>query len=119
EILPQLAISALRCYASIVDDDIRFSWLFLEDAGDGEYSSDLEEHRILAGLWLGYMNISTQWLPLATRLPDQGPASYFEKLQLARNMTSKKLEHPAFSANDRQILRAIAFHCDFLEMRWG
>jgi hypothetical protein len=42
EILPHLAVSALRCYASVVDDDDRFSWLFLEDAGNGEYSSDLQ-----------------------------------------------------------------------------
>jgi hypothetical protein len=119
EILPHLAINALRCYASIADDDTRFSWLFLEDAGDGEYSSDLEEHRILAGLWLGAMNLSAQRLPLAARLPDRGPASYLALLQLARSMTHEKLEHPAFSADDRQILKAIASHCDFLEMHWG
>jgi hypothetical protein len=40
-------------------------------------------------------------------------------LHLARNMTAENLEHPAFGANDRQILRAIACHCDFLEGYWG
>ena len=58
EVLPRLAVTALRCYGLILDTDPEFSWLFLEDAGDGEYSSDLEEHRILAGLWLGGVNAS-------------------------------------------------------------
>jgi Ser/Thr protein kinase RdoA (MazF antagonist) len=119
EILPHLAINALQCYASIADDDTRFSWLFLEDAGNGEYSSDLDEHRILAGLWLGAMNLSAQRLPLAARLPDRRPASYLGMLQLARSMTHEKLEHSAFSADDRRILKAIATHCDLLEMHWG
>jgi hypothetical protein len=42
------AKAVVQCYASIADDDCRFSWLSLEDAGDGEYLSDIEEHRILA-----------------------------------------------------------------------
>jgi hypothetical protein len=119
DILPQLGISALQCYASIEDDDPKFSWLFLEDAGNEEYSPDLEEHRILAGNWLGAMNISAQRLAIAERLPDQGPASYLEILQLARSMTREKLEHPAFSDDARQILGIIADHCDFLEMHWN
>jgi hypothetical protein len=118
EILPHLTISALQCYASIADEDTRFSWLFLEDAGNEEYSVGLEEHRILAGHWLGAMNISAERLAVAAHLPDLGPASYLETLQLARSMTSEKLIHRAFSADARQMLRAIARHCDFLEMHW-
>jgi hypothetical protein len=120
EILPRLTITALRCHAVVADAEPKFSWLFLEDAGDDEeYSPHLEEHRILAGHWLGAMNSSAQGLYIATRLPDRGPASYLKMLQMARSMTHEKLARPAFSADDRQMLRAIASHCDFLEMHWG
>jgi hypothetical protein len=119
QILPHLATIGLQCYASIADDDSRFSWLFLEDAGDGEYSAHLEEHRILAGRWLGAMNLSGRRLPLAARLPDRGAAFYLEMLQLARTTIREKLDYPAFSASNRETLRAIASHCDFLEMHWG
>jgi hypothetical protein len=118
EILPHLTIVALRCYASIADDDSRFSWLFLEDARGESYSADLKEHRILAGLWLGAMNISAQRLAVATRLPDRGPTWYLEMLQLGRSMTEEKAGHPAFAADDRRMLRAIASYCDFLETKW-
>jgi hypothetical protein len=119
DILPHLTISALQCYGSVADNDARYSWLFLEDAGESEYSPDLEEHRVLAGLWLGAMNQSAQRLSLASRLPDRGPDSYLEMLQLARGMTRERLDHPAFGTNDRRMLAAIAAYCDFLEMHWG
>jgi hypothetical protein len=119
EILPHLAVSSLRCYASIADDNARYSWLFLEDAGDGEYSPNDKEHRILAGLWLGAMNASAQRLSLPSRLSDRGPSSYLEVLHLARSMTRERSQHPAFSIHHRYLLRAIAEHCEFLEMHWA
>jgi hypothetical protein len=119
EVLPQLEIPALRCHALIVDTDPEFSWLFLEDAGDGGYSSELKEHRILAGLWLGAMNVSAQRLALADYLPDRRPGSYLVMMQLARSMIREKIiDHPAFSADDIRVIRNIAFHCDFLEAHW-
>jgi aminoglycoside phosphotransferase (APT) family kinase protein len=42
-----------------------------------------------------------------------------EILRLAGGMTRKRAEHPAFSSDDRQMLSAIASHCDLLEMHWG
>ena len=119
EILPHLTISALRCYASVADDNARYSWLFLEDAGDGEYLSNEEEHRILAGLWLGAMNASAQRLSLPSHLSDRGPSSYLEVLHLAQSTTRERSQHPAFSIHDRYLLRAIAAHCEFLEMHWA
>jgi hypothetical protein len=119
DVLPHLAISALQCYGLVADNNARYSWLFLEDAGDGEYSSGVEDHRILAGRWLGAMNSSARQLPLASRLPDLGPASYLEVLRLARGMTQENSLHPAFDNDDRRMLSAIASHCEFLETQWG
>jgi hypothetical protein len=120
DVLPRLAVTALRCYGLIVDTDPEFSWLFLEDAGGEDYSSGLEEHRILAGLWLGAVNVSAQQFSLAEHLPDRSPASYLTTLQLARRMLHEKIiDHPGFSADDIGVIRKIAFHCDFLEAHWG
>jgi Phosphotransferase enzyme family len=119
EALSQLPIGALQCYGVVPDESNEFCWLFLEDAGDAKYSSDLEDHRILAGRWLGAMNTSAQRLSIATRLPNRGPAFYFEKLQVARSATREKLDHPALGSDDRQILNAIVSHCDVLETHWG
>ena len=118
EVLPQLPLDPLRCYGSLQDDDARFSWIFLEDAGAGEYSPEIEEHRTLAGLWLGVMNLSARELPQASRLPDRGPDSYLEILQIARCLTREKLVHPGFSAGEREILRQIVSHCELLETEW-
>jgi hypothetical protein len=46
-------------------------------------------------------------------------AALGSKLQLGWSMGHEKLEHFAFSADGRQILRAIAVDCDFLELHWG
>jgi Phosphotransferase enzyme family len=119
EILPQLPISALQCYGSILDDDRGYCWLFLEDAGDGAYSSDLEAHRRLGGHWLGAMNASAQRLPIATRLPDRGPNHYLQLLQQERNTTRQRLDHPTFDSDERRPLQAIVSHADVLEQNWG
>ena len=119
EILPQLSISLLQCYGSILDDDGGFYWLFLEDAGTRPYSPDLEEHRILAGRWLGAMNAAAQRLPLATRLPDRGPNHFLQLLRQERSTTRQWLDHPAFSSDERRPLEAIVSHADVLEQNWG
>jgi hypothetical protein len=118
EILPQLDIRSLRCYGSTSDDDPNLTWMFLEDAGNGKYTPDSEEDRVLAGLWLGAMHRSAVRLRNVKRLPDRGPDSYLEILQLARRMTWEKLGHTAFDAESQELIRRIANHCTLLETRW-
>jgi len=84
-VLPRLPISALHYYG-LVDDDSDCRWLFLEDAGDESYASEIGEHRALAGRWLGAMNTSAQPLAVGEDLPDRGAAFYLEGLRRARAM---------------------------------
>jgi hypothetical protein len=73
----------------------------LEDAGDESYSLEVEEHCMLAGRWLGAMNISAQRLVLGEALPDRGAAFYLKVLRRARAMITKILGHPAVRVDDR------------------
>jgi Ser/Thr protein kinase RdoA (MazF antagonist) len=117
-VLPRLPISALRYYG-FVDDDTARCWLFLEDAGDERYLLEVEEHRTLAGRWLGAMNTSAQRLAVGEALPNRGADFYLEGLRRARAMITKILGHPAVRADARwRTLEAIVDHCDRLETLW-
>ncbi len=118
QVLPRLPISALRCYGT-VDDDNECRWLFLEDAGDERYALEVEEHRVLAGRWLGAMNTSAQHLAVGEALPDRSASFYLEGLRRARAMITNVLGHPVARADDRRrTLEAIIGHCDRLETLW-
>jgi Phosphotransferase enzyme family len=118
QILPQLPVSALRLYGSTADDDPGLCWLFLEDAGQEMYSAEIEDHRILAGRWLGLMHTSVQGCSLATSLPDRSSIYHLEELRRARAAILEILQHPVFPATDRLTLNAIVCHCQELEARW-
>src|SRR5260370_39771588 len=79
-VLSQLPVSVVGYYGLIADDDQQFCWLLLEDAGEDPYLFEDEDHRILAGRWLGVMNVSAQQLPAAARLPDTRPNVYLHRL---------------------------------------
>lgn len=118
-ILPNLPVSALRCYGFIKDQDDGFCWLFLEDAGDEDYCSDFEEHRLLAGRWLGTMNVSAQNVPMVRSLPDRGPSYYAEMLRAAREYILRVLERNCVFGDGALLLKAIVSHCDTVEERWN
>jgi len=117
-ILPSLPVSRLRYYGLATDEDERFCWLFIEDAGEGKYSVDLEEHRLLAGQWLGVMNVSAAQLPSAASLPDRGPGFYLQLLRRAQQTTREILTHPSVRRENPAALETILTHCDALETRW-
>jgi phosphotransferase family enzyme len=117
-ILPRLPVTALRWYGSTFDEDTQLHWLFTEDAGEGGYSTDIQEHRAVAANWLGALNISAQQLRRQSCLPDRSSGHYLEALRLGRAGILKIVEHPVVAAEDRLILTAIASHCDSIEKRW-
>jgi hypothetical protein len=118
-VLSQLPVSMLRYYGLVADDDQQFCWLFLEDAGEEPYLLEIEEHRVLAGHWLGLMNVSAQELRAVARLPDRGPGFYLERLLASRETIREILENSSLSDTDSALLRAIISHCDALEGQWG
>lgn len=117
-VLSQLPVSIVGYYGLIADDDQRFCWLLLEDAGEDPYLPEDEEHRILAGRWLGAMNVSAQQLPAAARLPDRGPSFYLERLLASRETIRKIFESSSFRPGDAAVLNGVISHCDALEERW-
>jgi hypothetical protein len=118
KVLPHLPVSTLAFYGFVSEEDPQFCWLFLEDAGEADYSLDLEEHRILAGHWLGVVNVSAQRLPAVARLPDRGPGFYLERLLQSRDTIREILRKSIFNNDDLAVLRVVISHCDALERRW-
>jgi hypothetical protein len=118
-VLSQLPVSVVGYYGLIADVDQQFCWLLLEDAGEDPYLLEDEEHRILAGGWLGAMNVSAQQLPAAARLPDRGPNFYLERLLASRETIRKILQGSSFSPRDAAVLNGVISHCDALEKRWN
>jgi len=118
DVLLQLPVSVVGYYGLIADDDQQFCWLLLEDAGEDPYLLEDEEHRILAGRWLGVMNVSAQQLPAAARLPDRGPNFYLERLLASRETIRRILQSSSFSPRDAAVLNGVISHCDALERRW-
>jgi hypothetical protein len=117
-VLAYLPVSMIRFYGLVAEDNQQFCWLFLEDAGEEPYLLDVEEHRVLAGHWLGMMNISAQQLHAATRLPDRGPDFYLKRLRASRETIREIVENSSFSDSGVALLRALISHCDALERQW-
>jgi Phosphotransferase enzyme family len=119
EVLQYLPIPTLRCYGLVEEKDGEFCWLFLEDAGEEQYSAFTDEHRRLAARWLGLLHTSAARVALAARLPDRGPRHYLERLRSARDRILGNLANPALNADDYAVLDAILSQCAILESRWN
>jgi thiamine kinase-like enzyme len=118
EVLPHLPIRTLRYYGCVMDLEDDFGWLFLEDAGQGRYSSYIEEHRLLAAHWLGLLHLTAARLPLQKRLPERGPEYYLEELRSTRDTIRQNRDNPVLTADDVVVLNAIVSQYDLLESRW-
>jgi hypothetical protein len=117
-VLPHLTVGTLRCYGGVADDDHHYYWLFLEDAGDEPYRLDLEEHRTLAGHWLGTMQGSAQRVPCIDGLATRAVSFYFDLLRMAHDSTVRVLDHPVLARCDPTPLTAIVRHIDKLQSQW-
>ena len=118
DVLPYLPVSTLRYCGLVADDDPQFCWLFLEDAGEEPYLLNAEEHRVLAGRWLGVMNVAAQQLRAATRLPDRGPGFYRKLLLASRETIREIVENSILCDRDSTLLQALISHCDAVERQW-
>ncbi len=118
EILPYLPIPSLNYYGLVEEANGEFCWLFLEDAGEEEYSARLAEHRSLSVQWLGLMHTSATHLAAPAGLPDRGPNHYLKRLRFVRDAILGHLVNPALQAEDLILLQGIASQCDALESNW-
>ena len=116
-VLPRVPALSLHCYGLVEELNATRCWLFLEDAGGEPYSVSVEEHRRLAGRWLGLLHAAVSRPPTA-RLPDRGPEYYLERLRTARSTIVANRGNPAFKPRDAETLDAILLQLDSLEASW-
>ena len=119
QFLPRLPLPALQCYGMVTEPEGERCWLFVEDAGQSTYSPALDEHRVLAGQWLGAVHrvvISSQ---LQAMLPDRGPAHYLKLLRSALDVMVKFVETPVLTAEEVALVETVIKHYRVIEARWG
>jgi hypothetical protein len=119
EILPHLPVPTIQYFGCAEEEDGRFWWLFLEDAGDERYSPLVEEHPALAAKWLGAMHTAAESLRMKVSLPDRGPNHYLIYLQSAREAIPQIRAIPSLKSTDQTILQHVVSMCEFLEANWG
>ncbi len=119
EVFPRLPVPALRYYGFVKDEDPGFGWLFLEDAGRVQYSARLEEHRALAGRWLGCLHSYGPSADRQRHLPDRASDRHVDRLRSARDAILNSLSNPVLTADDVAVLRATLSLLDRLDSRWS
>jgi hypothetical protein len=119
EVLPQLPIPTLSYYGFVEEENSEYGWFFLEYADEGEYSPQVEEHRVLAARWLGLVHTSAVGIATASRLPDRGPGYYLERLQSAHARILHNLDNPALTVADLAVLKTVVGQCESVASQWG
>jgi DNA-directed RNA polymerase specialized sigma24 family protein len=118
ELLPRLPCPTLRCYGWVKEPQDDWWWQFVEDLEGLEYSPLSDEHRELAGRWLGTVHSAAMRTGFDVRLPRRDPSHYLRLLRTSRARLKDLLTNPALSKEDLQVLRRITSQCDIIESRW-
>ncbi len=119
EILPNLPFPSLNYYGKIEEEDSEYLWLFLEYAGNIEFTDNLAQHRLLATEWLALMHTSSIELRTTNRLPIKGTKYYLKRLQSGREGIRELLVAVTLETGGYATLRAIIDQCDLLERNWN
>lgn len=129
EVLPRVRVSAPR-FHGCVDAGGSSCWLFLEDAGERRYCTADEEHRRLAGQWLGRLH--TVVLPVdesrrasspakgsGEGVPgDLGPACWLEHVRSGLRRIEASLGNAALSGKNRGVLGEVLRLLARIEQGW-
>jgi len=118
QFLTQLPLPALHCYGLVTEPEAESCWLFVEDAGQHAYSPGLEDHRALAGQWLGTVHRLPVSAELQALLPDRGPAHYLKLLRSALEVMVDLAESPVLTAGEVALLRTVIVQYRAIETRW-
>jgi hypothetical protein len=118
QFLTRLPLPALRCHGLVKEPESESCWLFVEDAGQQAYSPALEEHRALAGRWLGSVHRVSVSATLQALLPDRGPAHYLKLLRSARAVMLTLVASPVLTAHEVALLRTVIMRYRAIEARW-
>jgi hypothetical protein len=115
KLLRNLPLPSLRLYGFIEERDCY--WLFMEEALGEEYCTANEEHRSLAGHWLG--TVHQRITENVAALPDRGPNYYRALLDQSRDILRQHLPYPLLSAQDVEVLHTIIAQFDVIESHWN
>ena len=118
EILPRLPVPALQFFGFVADDDARYGWLFIEDAGREFYSPALPEHRVALARWLAALHVAAAELLPGPQLPDRGCGYYRQQLRLALNNFVVHLDHFMPEKSELVLINEILMECTLLESHW-
>lgn len=118
EVLPKVPICTLRYHGFVSEKESGSDWLFLEDAGNQEYSAANEQHRVLAAEWLASLHTHIPGIAAESFLPNRGPRYYLHVLRTVRENIVSYLSNPLAEKNYRSTLSAVLSQCDLLESNW-
>jgi thiamine kinase-like enzyme len=118
EILPHAPIQTLGYYGCVSLDE-KFSWLFVEDAGEEAYLRSVESHRILAGRWLATVHGSAAKFASSNLLPSRTENYYLELLRKSAGVIRRNLNNPLFVSDNRNFFENLLSQLELLEGYWG
>jgi aminoglycoside phosphotransferase (APT) family kinase protein len=118
KLLPTLGVPVLRYFGWVPEAASEFCWLFLEDAGGEAYSPASEEHRALSGRWLAALHRIELSRAERVALPDRSPNHYLRLIDFSRTALQERVDNPALSAQEAELLRTFVTRCDLMQARW-
>ena len=118
EVLPKVPICTLRYYGFVSEKESGSDWLFLEDAGNQEYSAANDQHRVLAAEWLASLHAHIPDVAAESFLPNRGMGYYLRVLRTVRENIVSYFSNPLAEKHYRSTLSAVLSQCDMLESNW-
>jgi hypothetical protein len=118
EFLTGLPLPVLGCHGFVPEPPSDFGWLFVQDAGQHAYTPASDEHRALAGRWLGTIHRAQLSPDFKARLPDRSPDHYLQALRSARAAVLEQVDNPVLLADEAALLRTVVARCDLIEAQW-
>jgi hypothetical protein len=118
-VFPRLPVPTLRFFGFVEDEDPRFGWLFLEDAGTLRYSPWSEEHRALAGRWIGVLHKHGPGADPGQLLPSRDSTMYLEGLRTACRSIMSSVDNDILDDGDRSVLWGTVALLRQVESRWS
>jgi ABC-type lipoprotein export system ATPase subunit len=115
KVLPRLPVPSLQ-YHGLVDGGGSFGWTFFEFASGKEYSKTDDDHRRLAGEWLGLLHAAAAEVPGIEQLGDRGPDYFLDRLMVARSAVDRQLKRATRA--DAVLLQDVIRTLEALQTRW-
>ena len=115
KLLPRIPMPRLEYFGHVEEDEGRFAWLFMGDAGD---SKPTMADRGVVAEWLACVHGTAADLTGEAALPDRGPDYFFSLLNSARAGLDTARAAAAAAGHDCDSLEQMAGVLGQVETRW-